>query len=381
MQEELTALFTWLHSHPETGLQEYETTRRLREMLEKHGVEVLDSPMATGLIAVLRGEGSGAGKERVIGLRADIDALPVTEESGLPYASVHPGCMHACGHDFHAACIMGAALMLHERRREWQGTVKVVFQPAEEIDRGGVMAVATGLIDDCELFLAGHTSTGMPVGTLGIKEGPVMAAVDRFAVTLRGKGCHAAHPHKGIDPIPALSAMVQSLQTIVSRTLDPFTPRLVSITHIEAGSTWNVIPETAFFEGTVRTLDAADRAAAEQRFREIVGGTASAYGVQAEIDWTHGSPAVVNDGALCALARKTAQRCGLDVCCQENTMGAEDFSRYMQGRPGMFVRIGTGGTYPAHHPRFTVDPQALFPAADFFTELALACLRFEEAHI
>ena len=373
MQELLEELLKWLHRHPETGLHEHETTLHLREMLEARGIEVLPSGLPTGLIAVIRGSGEG----RTIGLRADIDALPVQEESGLPWASENPGCMHACGHDFHAACIMGAALMLHERRSEWRGTVKVVFQPAEEIDQGGQLIMQTGLVDDCELFLAGHTSAGMPVGTLGVKEGPVMAAVDRFAVTLRGSGCHAAHPHKGVDPIPAMAAMVQALQTIVSRSMDPFAPRLVSITHAEAGSTWNVIPETAFFEGTIRTLDASDRALAERRFREIVEGTAAAHGVTAEIGWTHGSPAVVNDAALCALAREVAARCGMMTCRQENTMGAEDFSRYMQGRPGLFVRIGTGGTYPAHHPKFTVDPQALYPAACFFAELAQTCLRME----
>lgn len=373
--EMLTELFCWLHRHPETGLEEYCTTQKLRSVLEDYGIEVLDSGLPTGLIAVIRGGGEG----RVIGLRADIDALPVQEESGLPYASENPGCMHACGHDFHAACILGAALMLQERRSEWRGTVKIVFQPAEEIDRGGLLVMETGLVDDCEVFLAGHTSTGMPVGHLGVKEGPVMAAVDRFAVTLRGMGCHAAHPHKGVDPIPAMAAMIQSLQMVTSRSMDPFAPRLLSVTHAEAGSTWNVIPETAFFEGTVRTLDAGDRALAEKRFREIVGGTAAAMGVTAQIDWTHGSPAVVNDAALCELARSVAARCGLSTCIQENTMGAEDFSRYMQGRPGLFVRIGTGGTYPAHHPRFTVDPQALYPAAGFFAELALACLQREDA--
>lgn len=374
MREKLLALFAWLHRHPETGLNEHETTRRLRQTLEEAGVEVLDSGLGTGLIAVIHGSGAGP----VIGLRADIDALPIQEDSGLPYQSEKPGCMHACGHDFHAACIMGAALMLHARRREWRGTVKVVFQPAEEIDRGGQLVMATGLVDDCEVFLAGHTIASLPVGAIGVKEGPVMAAVDRFEVSLCGRGCHAAHPHKGVDPIPAMAAMVQSLQSIVSRAMDPFAPRLVSITHVEAGSTWNVIPESAFFEGTIRTLDAADRALAERRFREIVGGTAAAYGVTPEIAWTHGSPAVVNDAALCAMARETAARCGLTACIQENTLGGEDFSRYGQGRPVLFVRIGTGGSCPAHHPKFTVDPQALYPAACFFAELALDCLRREE---
>lgn len=373
MQEKLRTLLEWLHSHPETGGNERATTRKLRETLEMHGIQVLPSGLDTGLIAVIRGSGEG----RCIGLRADIDALPIQEETGLPWASVNPGCMHACGHDFHAASVMGAALMLHERRHEWYGTVKVVFQPAEEIDQGGQQVIATGLVDDCEVFLAGHTIASLSAGQLGIREGPVMAAVDRFAVTLQGRGCHAAHPHKGVDPIPALSAMVQSLQTIVSRSLHPFAPRLVSITHVEAGNTWNVIPETAFFEGTVRTLDAGDRMLAERRFREIVSGIAAAHGVTAEIAWNHGSPAVVNDADLCRLARRIAAQVGLTAVLQENTMGAEDFSRYGQGRSALFVRVGTGGEYPAHHPKFTVDPQALYPAARFFAELALACLRQE----
>lgn len=370
MHEELRGLLTWLHQHPETGLNEHQTTAKLHQVLTSHGIEVLDSGLPTGLIAVIRGAGEGP----VIGLRADIDALPIQEDASHPDASLNPGCMHACGHDFHAASVMGAALMLHEMRDRWRGTVKVVFQPAEEIDRGGRLVMQTGLVDDCEVFLAGHTYAGFPAGVIGVKEGPVMAAVDRFRVTLTGRGVHAAHPQKGVDPIPALSTLVTSLQTIVSRSMDPFAPRLVSVTHIEAGNTWNVIPESAMLEGTVRTLDADDRLLAERRFREIVLGTAAAYGVQAEIDWQSGSPAVINDASLCALAREIAPRCGLRPDRQENTLGAEDFSLYGQGRPALFVRIGTGGEFPAHHPGFTVDPVALMPAAAFFREMALALL-------
>lgn len=373
MEKELQSLFQWLHQHPETGLEERLTTQKLTRVLTEHGIEVLPSGLPTGLIAVIRGKAEG----RCIGLRADIDALPVQEETDLPYASCHPGVMHACGHDFHAASILGAALMLKARQAEWAGTVKVVFQPAEEIDRGGEMVMNTGLTDDCEVFLAGHTYAGFEAGVMGIKEGPVMAAVDRFRVTLNGMGTHAAHPHKGRDPIPALAALVQSLQCIVSRSMDPFAPRLVSITHVEAGNTWNVIPESAMLEGTVRTLHAEDRMLIERRFREIVGGTAAAYGLTAEIEWHSGSPAVVNDERLCMLARRIAAECGITPARQEDTLGAEDFSRYGQGRPALFVRVGTGGSYPAHHPKFTVDPAALMPTARFFAEMALACLRGE----
>lgn len=371
MQAYLQEIFRTLHAHPEVGMAEHLTTQTLREALMAHGIEILDSGLPTGLIAVIRGQAGG----RCIGLRADIDALPVGEETGLPWASQHPGCMHACGHDFHAASVLGAALMLHARRAEWRGTVKVVFQPAEEIDRGAALVLGTGLVDDCELFLAGHTYAAFPAGVIGVKEGPVMAAVDRFKVTLHGMGTHAAHPHKGVDPIPALAALVQALQTIVSRSMDPFTPRLLSITHLEAGNTWNVIPETAMLEGTIRTMDAADRTLMEAKLRQIVDGVAAAHGVEAQIDWLSGSPAVVNDAALCALARQTAARCGLTPAIQENTLGAEDFSRYGQGRPALFVRVGTGGAYPAHHPKFTVDEAALLPAANFFAALAMDCLK------
>lgn len=372
MQEKIHELFRWLHQHPETGLNEHRTTAKLAEVLTARGVTILPSSLPTGLIAEVRGEGGGDG--RCIGLRADIDALPIQEDTSLPYASVHPGCMHACGHDFHAASVMGALLMLHECRHGWSGRVKAVFQPAEEIDRGGQLVMGTGLTDDCEVFLAGHTYAAFPAGVIGIKEGPVMAAVDQFRVTVKGRGVHAAHPHKGVDPIPALAAMVQSVQAIVSRSLDPFAPRLISITHLEAGNTWNVIPESGMMQGTVRTLQEEDRQIIRRRFHEVIAGTAAAHGVEADVTWRSGSPAVVNDGALCRLAREIAPGCGLQPGVQENTLGAEDFSLYGQGRPALFVRVGTGGVYPAHHPRFTVDPAALWPTALFFRDMALACL-------
>ena len=201
-----------------------------------------------------------------------------------------------------------------------------------------------------------------------------MAAVDRFEVILRGRGCHAGQPAKGIDPIVVQAAVIQSLQTVVSRNMDPFTPRVISVTHVEAGSTWNVIPETARLEGTVRTLDAAQRRLAEERFRQIVTGVASAYGAEADIRWQHGSGAVINDEKLCILAREAARETGLRFDRQEDTMGGEDFSCYLEGKPGLFVRIGTGGGYPGHHPKFTVDPAALLPAAQFFATLARKCL-------
>ena len=370
MQAKLTALYEWFHSHPELAFEERETTAKIRQVLEGAGIPILDSGLETGLIAVIEGGRPGP----VIGLRADIDALPMQEESGLPYASCRPGVMHACGHDFHAVMMLGAALMLKARQAELPGTVKLIFQPAEEIDSGARRVLETGLLDDCELFLAGHSYPQFEAGTLGIKEGPVMAAVDRFEIILRGVGCHAGQPSKGVDPIVAQAAVIQSLQTIVSRSMDPFAPRVVSVTHVEAGTTWNVIPETARLEGTVRTMDARQRQIAEERFRSLVTGVAAAHGAEAEIRWQHGSGAVINDEKLCILAREAARETGHAAARQEDTMGGEDFACYLERKPGLFVRVGTGGGYPGHHPRFTADPAALEPAARFFATLARKCL-------
>ena len=368
--EWLTALLEWFHSHPELAYEERETTAKIREVLAGAGIPVLESGLETGLIAVIEGGQPGS----VIGLRADIDALPVQEESGLPYTSCHPGRMHACGHDFHTVMMLGTALLLKDAQAALPGTVKIVFQPAEEIDSGARRVLATGLLDDCRLFLAGHSYPQFEAGTLGVKEGAVMAAVDRFEVIVRGRGCHAGQPAKGVDPIVVQAAIIQSLQTIVSRSMSPFAPGVVSVTHVEAGITWNVIPETARLEGTVRTLDEAQRRVAENRFRDFVTGIAIASGAQAEINWYRGSGVVLNDEKLCILAREVARGMGLTAARQENTMGGEDFANYLEGRPGLFVRVGTGGGYPGHHPKFTVDPAALEPAAQFFATLARKCL-------
>ena len=364
----LPSLFRQLHAHPELSLEEHETAALIRSTLREAGIRLLDSPMPTGVIAMI---GSGS---PVIGLRADMDALPVTEESGLPYASTIPGKMHACGHDFHIVTMLGTALLLKLREKELPGAVKIVFQPAEEIDRGGAIMAEAPVLSDVQCWYASHSYHAFPAGEIGVKEGPVMAAIDRFSVTLRGTGAHAGQPHKGVDPIPAMAALIQGAQSIMSRTVDPFADAVLSITHAEAGTTWNIVPETAFLEGTVRTLDSAVREAIETRFRRMAAQTADAYGVHADIHWEHGSPAVVNDAALCRLAREVALAQGLTVRRQEDTLGGEDFSRYLAHAPGVFIRVGTGGLHPNHHPAFTADPSALLPAAQYFAALAEASM-------
>lgn len=363
----LIAFFEDLHRHPELGFEEVRTTARVREALTAAGVELLDTGLKTGLIAVVRGSRPG----RVIGLRCDMDALPIQEESGLAYASQEPGRMHACGHDFHTACMLGAALLLKEREKDLAGTVKIVFQPAEELGTGGAKSVVdTGLLSDVQEFYAIHSYPYFDPGALGIKEGPVMAAPDRFSVTLYGKGAHAAQPHDAIDPVPALAALIQGFQTAVSRNADPFDPAVVTIAHVQAGTAWNVIPESALLEGTVRTLDNGVRRMIRDRLEKLTSSIAAAYGCTAEFRYVEGPDPVVNDAALCAVCKDLALRMGFQVDRQEDTMGGEDFSEYLKICPGVFVRVGTGGHVASHHPAFTVDSAALPAAAEFFASLA-----------
>ncbi len=373
-QQELIAFFEDVHRHPELAFREERTTAKVKEALERAGIEAHPSGLATGLIAVIRGAGPG----RVIGLRADMDALPVQEETGLPYASCVPGVMHACGHDFHTACMLGAALELKEREQELAGTVKIVFQPAEEISAGGRVVARQEILRDVEEFYSCHTYPGFEAGTLGIKPGPVMAAPDAFTIRIRGKGAHAGNPHLGVDPIPAAAALVLSAQNIISRSKDAFEPALLSITHMQAGTTWNIVPEEAFIEGTVRTLNMALRKDIQIRLDIMAKAIAQAHGCEAKVEWMTGPDPVDNDEALCRIAAEIAEESGFTVARQDNTMGGEDFSEYLKLCPGAFIRVGTGGGYANHHPKFTADERALWPAAQFFAELVLRRARADK---
>lgn len=364
--QKITDEFYWFHRHPELSYEEVETTKRLREDLAAAGIEVLDLPLKTGLVAKV-----GTGEAPFIALRCDIDGLPIQEESGLNYASEHAGRMHACGHDFHISTVLGSAYLLKAQEKDLHGTVYLIFQPAEEAPGGARKVMETGVLKDVQAIFGLHTSPIYDVGTLGIRAGAVTASVDKFTVTFCGKGTHAAHPERGIDPIVMAASFVTAAQSIVSRNIDPAHPSLVSITHIESGNTWNVIPESAWLEGTVRCLTAEDRKRIKQRIYELAEGQAASFGGHAELTWYAGPPATNNTPSWTDFAIEAAKEAGLDVVPAPVNLAGEDFAYYQEEIPGVFVLVGTGKSPANHNPKFHVDPAALGPAAKYMARLAV----------
>lgn len=364
--QKITDEFYWFHRHPELSYEEVETTKRLREDLAAVGIEVLDLPLKTGLVAKV-----GTGEAPFIALRCDIDGLPIQEESGLAYASEHAGRMHACGHDFHISAVLGSAYLLKAKERELRGTVYLIFQPAEEAPGGTRKVMETGVLKDVQAIFGLHTSPLYDVGTLGIRSGAVTASVDKFTVTFHGKGTHAAHPERGIDPIVMAASFVTAAQSIVSRNIDPAHPGLVSITHIESGNTWNVIPESSWLEGTVRCLTAEDRKLIKKRIYELAEGQAASFGGHAELTWYAGPPATDNTPDWTDFAIEVAKEAGLNVVPAPVNLAGEDFAYYQEEIPGVFVLVGTGKSPANHNPKFHVDPAALGPAARYMARLAV----------
>ena len=375
LEQYLINNFEWFHRHPELPYEEVQTTAKIRELLTEAGIEILPYPLATGLVAVVRGVPG-----RTIALRCDIDALPVREEAEVPYASETDGIMHACGHDFHIAAGIGAAILLQERREELCGTVKFIFQPAEEESHGAFKILETDAMNDVEQIWGFHADPTNAAGVIGIREGYVTAAVDRFVIRVKGTGCHGAHPDDGIDPILASAAIVQGLQSIVSRNTNAFHPALLSVTRIQAGTTWNVIPAEAEMEGTVRTMNREDRILYEKRVREIAERTADAYGADTEVIWTAGPPATWNNGEMARVCEETAKKLGMQTVPEESSMGGDDFAYYEdrdtmhRDVPGCYVKIGTGVGHPIHHPGFCVDERVILPASVYLAGVLTAAL-------
>lgn len=372
LKDLLLSHYAHLHAHPELALEEHDTTAYIKEQLAAtEGVEILAFPLSTGVWARIAGQDS----KPAIAIRADIDALPITEESGVKYASVYPGRMHACGHDFHTSALLGAARILAKRRDTLRGSVYLLFQPAEESSHGGKKVAQTGILAQYGIreIYALHVKNGIPVGTIEISEGAFSATVDKFVIRIRGKGGHGSAPQQCLDPIPAAARLIGSLQEIISRKLQPGTPAVISVTKVASGTTWNVIPGEAVLEGTIRSF-AEDVTHVLHREIRLRVQELETEGYETTCEITSGCPATNNDGALAQRIAEVAVRTGFIVKEQQPEMGGEDFSCFQQLIPGALFHVGTGNGGAAHNPKFRLDLNALAPAAGLLADIASEAL-------
>ena len=368
--DELVAIRRYIHENPELSGQEYETTRFISDYLTALDIKILNTGLKTGVVAQI---GSG---QPVIALRADIDALPIIENTGLSFASKLDFVRYACRHDLHQTSLLGAAKILKQKESGLTGTIKLIFQQAEETHHGAREILDTGVLSDVEVIIGYHNMPDLPVGQIGVRQKGIMAAVDQFYVTVTGIGSHAAYPQSGRDSIVATSAIISSLQQIVSRNIDPQQPVVLSVTHVEAGNTWNVLPDTAIFEGTIRTFDEADRAIAKKRFYEVVENVATAYGVSVDINWIFGANVTYNDPELTDFLYHEMQTWHEDVVVPTPSNAGEDFAIYQDQIPGVFSFIGSNapGSPGLHFSNMTVKDETLITAVDYYVNNALSLL-------
>ncbi len=364
---------TWrqhLHSIPELEFECFETAAFVAERLRDFGVDELHEGIAkTGIVAIINGQGEGP----TIGLRADMDALPIPEETGVPYASKNPGNMHACGHDGHTTMLLGAARYLAETRN-FRGRVALIFQPAEEEGGGAGVMVEEGIMDRFGIsqVYGIHNTPGRPEGMFQTTAGPLMAAVDTFEIHIQGVGGHGAMPHETKDPVMAACGIAQAIQTIVSRNHYALDDLVVSVTQIHTGTVNNVIPNTAYINGTVRTFDPEVQKMVQDRMAQIVQGQAVSYGVEARLDYQVGYPATINDADKTAFAAEVARDVsGPDQVDEDagREMGAEDFSYMLQARPGAYLFLGQGEGAGLHHPKYNFNDEIAPVGASFFARL------------
>ncbi|MEB6335946.1 M20 peptidase aminoacylase family protein [Serratia rhizosphaerae] len=365
LADQIVAYRRELHQHPELSNQEFATTERITRWLQQAGIRILPLALTTGVVAEI-----GSGDGPLIALRGDIDALPIAELANVPFASRHHGVMHACGHDFHTAVMLGAAHLLKARESSLPGRVRIFFQPAEETCDGAQQLIDAGALDGVAAVFGLHNAPELPTGTFATRAGPFYANVDRFQIRITGKGAHAAKPEQGIDTIVTASHIVNALQTLPSRSFSSLEAVVVSVTRIEGGNTWNVLPQTVELEGTVRTHNGDVRRQVPDKIRRVIDGVAASLGAQAELCWHPGPPALINHPRWAAFSQTVAKECGYQVEEAELQMGGEDFAIYLHHVPGVFVSIGSASEFGLHHPRFTPDEQAIFPASQYFERLA-----------
>lgn len=375
------AWFQHLHENPEIALEEVKTTAFIREKLVEMGIEILDLDVKTGVVGLLRGAEDGP----CIGLRADIDALRVKEASTCPFPSKIEGMMHACGHDLHTTALLGAAQILSQMRDKIRGSVKFLFQPAEEINEGAKEFLAAGVLENpkVDALFGVHNSPEIPTGSVAVIDGPIMAGVTRIDIKIQGRGGHGGLPHQNIDPVVCAAAVIQSAQTIVSRNVSPIDSAVVSICHLLAGSTDanNVIPDTVTMAGTIRFYRPEVEATIENRLRELVETIAKAYGCTGELVCYHMDDATINNHALVDIATASVKSVDAEPVDASPSTGGEDFSHYLPHVPGFFYWVGVrneekGCTWAWHNPHYRADEEGITVAARLY---AMSVFRAAEA--
>ncbi|CAM4295762.1 M20 family metallopeptidase [Saccharibacillus endophyticus] len=367
-----------LHQYPELSYKERETAAFVAEKLESFGIEVRTGLGGHGLIGTVQGSRPG----RVIALRADMDALPINEESGAEYASRREGVMHACGHDGHTAALLAVARYFADRRDSLQGEIRLLFQASEEVCPGGAKPmIENGALEGVDAVYGVHLWTPIPVGTVASATGAMMASTDEFFIDITGRGGHGGMPHETVDSIVAASALVVQLQTVVSRSVDPLRPAVLSIGTISGGTAQNVVAEKTRITGTVRTFDENTRALIRQRIEAISNHVAEVYGATAQVEYLVGYPALVNHAKEAERFFRVAPSAlpGFKIETATPLMPAEDFAYYLQERPGCFMLVGAGNSekgfvYPHHHPRFDFDERAMTASASLLIAMAEAAL-------
>lgn len=378
LQAELVSWRRSLHQRPELGFQETLTAQFIGDRLQAWGIDHHAEIATTGLVAVIAGTGTSANRP-VLAIRADMDGLPVQELNDVPYRSVHPGKMHACGHDGHVAIALGTAKYLSEHRDRFAGTVKIIFQPAEEGPGGAQPMIDAGVLanPDVDALVGLHIWNNLPLGTLGVRSGPMMAATEFFHCTLQGRGGHGAIPQQTVDAVVVGAQVVNALQTIVARNIDPLKSAVVTVGEFQAGTAVNVIADSAYLSGTVRYFDPDYGELLPRRIEQVIAGVCAAHGATYELDYQRLYPPVINDQAIADLVRSVALSVvetpvGVVPECQ--TMGGEDVSFFLQSVPGCYFFLGSanaakGLDYPHHHPRFDFDETVLGVGVETFVRV------------
>lgn len=382
LKDRLVEIRRHFHCYPETAFEEEKTGEYISVLLEEVGLEVKRNVAGTGVVALLKGSEEG----KTIALRADMDALPLQDIKDADYSSRHPGVCHACGHDAHMAVVIGAALLLSKYRDRMKGQVKFIFQPAEEKPPGGAsFMIEAGALDhpSVDAILGIHTNPYFPVGSVALKKGPIMAAADLIKIKIIGSGGHGAAPHQTVDPVVAAAQVIQGLQLISSRMVDPLEPIVVTIAKIQGGEKFNIIPREVELEGTVRTLNPGLRDQVKGMIERILGGITSACGAQYELEYVRNYPVLVNDHNITALVEEASR----EILGKENTvilekplMGSEDFASYLEHIPGSYLFLGVGPEegktiYPWHHPGYDINEEALPVGAAVLAWAALKLLQ------